>query len=676
MTTGYRLSLARTVLFALLYAAAVYAGRRTAMVADGVSLVWPAAGVAAVWCCAQRGAPTRRLDLLLLAGILGTGNWLTGASPAVGVVAGLVGLIEVGVFLRALRRWRPGLWGAGGSETLRSPRDLWALLGAALAASCAAGVSGLLGRWLVTGSMPIASSIMSMARHLTGILIIGAAGIWVGAALRARRKIRRPSFWRSVEVAGLLAVSVAGQISAFAYDHRLPLSFALLGFTVLVGTRLRTPWVLVHNSVISAIAVQYTLLGSGPFAQVGDIDQRTVLVQLFCVLVALVGLALSLGRDERHTLLTALAEEKSELHARQAELAAQQEQASHHADLLTAIIDSMADGLAVIGPDSRVTLRNPAVTELLGEDEPAHLRALAGEDVRGVDMPVRSPGVPEGRVVRVTATSLPHPDGTRSAVVLFHDVTAERRHRDELTNFAGVVAHDLLNPLASVDGWTAAALEALDGVPEHPGLHQAQDDLARLTRASARMRGLIDGLLSYATAREATVAPVVVELAEVVADIVVARADAAVAAGKPEPRFSIGPLPAVRADPVLVRQLVDNLVGNAIKYTGPGVVPALEISAVSSPADPLVTVRIADNGIGIPDGQHEAIFGNFHRAHLTGDYLGTGLGLAICKRIVERHGGVISAADHPGGGSCFEFTLPAVTGSPTSAHTRMLTALP
>ncbi|AEV86344.1 Adaptive-response sensory-kinase sasA [Actinoplanes sp. SE50] len=157
------------------------------------------------------------------------------------------------------------------------------------------------------------------------------------------------------------------------------------------------------------------------------------------------------------------------------------------------------------------------------------------------------------------------------------------------------------------------------------------------------------------------VAPVPVDLAEIVADITGARADAAVVAGKPEPRFTIGDLPPVQAEPVLVRQLVDNLVGNAIKYTAPGVVPVLQISADAS--DGMVTVRITDNGIGIPEGRHDAIFGNFHRAHAGDGYLGTGPGLAICKRIVERHGGEITATDDPGGGSTFRFTLPAATAS-------------
>jgi signal transduction histidine kinase len=694
VTTGYRLSLARTLLFALAYAGACYVGRALWLGYE-VNLVWPAAGVAVVWFCAHRRAPTRRLDMVLLALILGGMDWLTGASAASGVVAGIVGLIQITIFLRLLHLWGPHLWGAGGNASLRSPRDLWILLGAGFAATVVAKTVNVLGQGLVTDEIPVLVSTTSVARHMAGILIIGSAGICAGAALtrlRAEdrsiadrwRRRRRASPWRIAEVTGIGALSIAGYLAVFASENRFPLSFALIGLTVLVGTRLSTPWVLVYNAMVCLVAVWFTLAGFGPFAQIDDVVLRAAVVQLFAVLVALVGLALALGRDERRTLLSALARDKAELAAQKAEI-------THHADLLAAIIDSMGDGLAVIGPDCRVTLRNPAVADLFGgradpndtdwsglhqldgtrnaEGGLAYLRALAGEDAAGVDMLIRGQGVSDSRVVRVTATALPRPDGTLSTVVLFHDVTAERRHRDELTNFAGVVAHDLLNPLASVDGWATAARDSLEGVPDHPDLDQARTDLARLAQASARMRGLIDGLLSYATVRQATIATARVDLAEVVADIARARADAAMASGESEPHFAIGELPSVRADPVLVRQLIDNLAGNAIKYTAPGVVPILRITAVQDEA--MVTVRIVDNGIGIPEGQHEAIFGNFHRAHVDSGYLGTGLGLAICRRIVERHGGTITATDDPAGGTCFTFTLPnglaAVSAAPRAS---------
>jgi signal transduction histidine kinase len=112
---------------------------------------------------------------------------------------------------------------------------------------------------------------------------------------------------------------------------------------------------------------------------------------------------------------------------------------------------------------------------------------------------------------------------------------------------------------------------------------------------------------------------------------------------------------------VLVRQLLDNLIGNAVKYTAPGAAP--EITITSAPtADGRIRVEVTDRGIGIPPGQHEAIFGNFHRAHRGEAYTGTGLGLTICERIVERHGGTIVATDNPAGpGTRVSFTLPAAS---------------
>ena len=182
MAAGYRRSLGRTVLFALTYAAACYIGRRL-LLGNHVNLVWPAAGVGVVWFCAHRRAPTRHLDMLLLALAVGGVDWLTGAAPVIGVVAGIVGLVQVTVFLRLLRRWAPHLWGAGGNAPLRCPRDLWALLGAGFAATVVANAVSMLGRWMVTGSVPVAINAMSMARHTASIMIIGSVGICAGAAI-------------------------------------------------------------------------------------------------------------------------------------------------------------------------------------------------------------------------------------------------------------------------------------------------------------------------------------------------------------------------------------------------------------------------------------------------------------------------------------------------------------
>jgi signal transduction histidine kinase len=254
-----------------------------------------------------------------------------------------------------------------------------------------------------------------------------------------------------------------------------------------------------------------------------------------------------------------------------------------------------------------------------------------------MDIVVRNPGVPQGRTLAVTATPMPNKiNGVRYAVSTFSDVTAERRHRDELASFAGVVAHDLNNPLTTVEGWS----EELADVPG------AAAGIVRIRRAAARMRNLICDLLNYTTVRDGQLELANVDLAGLITDIAAAHADQAESSSSPVPRIVVGTLPRVYADEALMRQLFENVLGNAVKYTAPGITPQIMVYATSDDHDD-VKIRVADNGIGIPTGQHEAVFNNFHRAHRTSDYAGTGLGLAICKRITERHGGAITAGHNP-----------------------------
>ncbi|GAA3039747.1 ATP-binding protein [Actinokineospora globicatena] len=645
------------------------------MDSTNLSMVWPAAGVAVLWFCVQRHVRTLWVDASVLAAITVSVNMATGANLGLAVVAVAANLIQAGVFVVLLARWNPGLWTRGSAI---GPRDLWGLLGAAALATLSGVAIGPTALWLITGQYSWMAAAVWLARNTAGILLVGALGLFAGRAVTtpgwvaaARARLARTSPWRTGEYLAVALGSLVAYLFVFGINHTLPLAFALITLTVWAANRLSTTFVVVHNLTVGTIAVVYTLRGDGPFASVGPHAAKALIVQLFIALVAVVGLALALGRDERAALLR--------------ELAASQQDATRRAELMRAVIDSMGDGLTVVDADGRITLRNPAAARLMGgvvspddtvrdsehygvfhldgtpvanEDMP-HAQVLAGHDVHEMDILIRNDGVPGGRIVSVNATALPDGHGHDSVVLLFHDVTAERRHRDELATFAGVVAHDLLSPLTVVQGWTDAASESLDAVP--PALDRAQAGLGRVTRAATRMRGLISDLLAYTTTRDAVMAPVSVDLTVLVDDIVAARTDTALASDAPVPEFFIESLEPVHADLVLVRQLMDNLIGNAIKYTAPGVTPRLHIAATRR--GDVVRVTVIDNGIGIPTGQHDAIFDNFHRAHHTADYAGTGLGLAICKRIVERHGGTITATDNPAGGSRFTFTLPAVTAT-------------
>ncbi|MDI6098976.1 ATP-binding protein [Actinoplanes sp. NEAU-A12] len=701
----FRGSLARSILFASAYALATIGGRMTVIDGTSLSMVWPAAGVLVLWFCAQRDPRTRWMDALALVLITFAANLATGAGGRLAVIFVVANVGQIALFLWLFRGRQPPPGGEapseeGGRQELTRLRDLWILLGAAAAGTGLGALVVVTGMWLISGDVTWLPGALWMARNTASVLLIGGVGLrvsgawhrrpadWTWRRLRpwAQRAWRSTGRWRVAEYTAMIVCSVAAYWFTFAFLHGLPVAFALISLTVWAGLRMPTTFVVCHGLLGGAAAVLFTFYRSGLFAGIADHATRALVVQLFIGMVAVIGLALALGRDERRALMRQLTAEK-------ADLAAQKEQAQQHGQLLTAIIDSMADGLTVIDAEGRVLLRNAATVRLLGgrtspddqvagtgyyglfhldgrpmaDDETAYARVIAGEEHARHDMLVRNADTPEGRILTVSGTRLVDEHGVPRAVVVVHDVTAERRHRDELAAFAGVVAHDLQNPLAAMRGWTDAAADALQDLPAHPMVADAENSLVRAQRAGGRMRALIDDLLAYATARDAAIQPVTVDLGRLVTDIASARADAAIAAGTPMPRFGIGALHRVQADPALVRQLFDNLIGNAIKYTAPDVAPAIDIRSADR-EDGRVTVTITDNGIGIPEGQHEAIFGNFHRAHTAGSFAGTGLGLGICQRIVHRHGGVISAADEPGGGSRFSFTLPAAVPAPATGE--------
>jgi signal transduction histidine kinase len=371
------------------------------------------------------------------------------------------------------------------------------------------------------------------------------------------------------------------------------------------------------------------------------------------------------------------------------------------AQLLGTILDTLTEGVGVVDQQGAFLLHNKAARRWLGvkvdadephawqghygmfqpdgqtpfpEEEIPLLLALKGESPTGVELVIRNPSQPDGVLLSVSARQLELGGEPNGAVAVFHDVTAARAHEAELTGFAGVVAHDLKSPLTGVVGY-AEMLE--DILIEHLGgpiREEALSSLRRIQATAFRMRTLIDGLLSYTTARDANLNAVVFDLATVAHDVVNLRVDAIRADrdGGQTPDVYVGPLPAVYADPLLVRQLMDNLIGNALKYASHGRPAHVDITGrfdrLRGGEVPAVRVEIADRGIGVPAGEHGKIFARFHRAHPDAGYTGTGLGLAICHRIVERHGGSIGVADNPGGGACFWVTLPAASADRETAR--------
>ncbi|MBW6437250.1 PAS domain-containing sensor histidine kinase [Actinoplanes hulinensis] len=677
---GVRASLLRTAGFASAFLLVEVLSRAPFTHTDLYEL-WPSVGVVVMWFVAQLRSPVRWVDPVVLVAVTVGVNLAAGQTVAVAAVCALVAPFQVGVYLWLSVRGCSQHPGVPGRPRLRRPADLWPKLAAAAGAATAGAVVGFPGLWAATGTFWWSQAMTMLISTAVGMVICEALAQHVAAVLadlRARHGTLSAA-WRQAlrEVPGTrvgeyLAV-IGCSAAAYSVMFSLPgvsMVFPLLALTVWAAVRLCTTYVLAFSAAVTLAAGVATLYRSGPFVTLGSAHTEVLVAHVFAATSALIGLTLALIRDERATLTL--------------ELTAEKEQASRQAGLMNAIIDSMSDGMGVHDRDGQLIMHNPALVTLLGRVRstgtqdpvafyglhhingtpiPEHdlpwRRVAADRQTHVLDMLVRNPDLPHDRILRCTAAPVIHPDGyMHRTVVLIHDVTAETRHRDALASFAGVVAHDLLNPLTTIEGWTEAADDALEDVPEHPCVAAAHGGLVRVKRAAARMRGLVNDLLAYTTTRDAALTPAVIDLNRMVTDVAGARIDTAVAAGTPVPTFTAGDLHPMHADPVLVRQLLDNLVSNAVKYTAADVTPHITIS--SSRMDDTVAVTITDNGIGIPAGQHDAVFDTFHRAHRGQAYSGTGLGLSICKRTVERHGGTITASDNPGGGTRFTFTLPAV----------------
>jgi len=218
----------------------------------------------------------------------------------------------------------------------------------------------------------------------------------------------------------------------------------------------------------------------------------------------------------------------------------------------------------------------------------------------------------------------------------------------ELDAFAYSVSHDLRAPLRSIDGFSQALLEDYAGRLDAAG----QDYLQRVRAATQRMATLIDDLLdlSRVTRSEMTIAPV--DLSELARELATEFTS-----GDPERHVEIVITPdvAVRADRGLLRVVLQNLMGNAWKFTGKRSDARIEVGVVAADGERAYYVR--DNGAGFDMAYASKLFGAFQRLHRVTEFPGTGVGLATVQRIIHRHGGRVWAESAVGRGATFYFTL-------------------
>ncbi|MGD1211952.1 MAG: ATP-binding protein [Candidatus Acidiferrales bacterium] len=357
----------------------------------------------------------------------------------------------------------------------------------------------------------------------------------------------------------------------------------------------------------------------------------------------------------------------------------------------SAILRSMVEGVAVIDAQERIVFSNRAFSDILNLD-PATIegrpvievvrnsellglirRALKGEEGLQTDVAI---GIVQQRSFSITATPVqaletgaagansaipgdgtqPSPERPSGAVVVLHDVTELRRLERVRQDFVANVSHEFKTPLTAIQGFAETLLA---GAMDDPRANRRFLEIIR--DHATRLARLTDDLLKLARIEagklEVEFFPVqLLELIERCAEITLLKAtrkqitlDLAVPPG----------LPAVRGDASLLREVLQNLLDNAIQYTPEG--GQIRVSATAGARE--ATITVADTGIGIPLADQERIFERFYRvdAARSREAGGTGLGLSIAKHIVEAHGGRLWVESEVGRGSKFSFSVPLAT---------------
>ena len=643
------LSPSRAAAFAVAYALLTLVGRATAIEGQVVSLIWPGAGVALLWLLAESPRHTLRVLVPLMAIHFGV-VVATGVPPLLGFFGALSVTLQTAVAGLLLRRWCPTMLGAGGTASIRSPRNLAVMAGAA-AIGCALGaVIGTIGLWLSPAPAPALTPVAWFARHIVGVLTVGAVGhlAWEWRTQTIPARVHGGS---RAELVVLWVVSVVATILVFLQPY--PIIFLVIAFAVWSAARFATFPAALHCLVLGGIALSLSLTDHGPLDAIGDPVAEVLVSQLFVLTVLLTGLAVgALGDrvDESYAAATAA-----------------RAQAAEQAELLAEMTESMDEGLIVLDAAGRVERSNGASRRLahrvsrattnaealaelvdqLRHPAPSDTGAVRAE--LGVGDVVITLSSGEEVVLAVSRAALTRAHGTPGVLLVLREVTEHRSGLRPLAGFASTAAHDLRGPLSAIRSWVGLAADDLE--TDSP----AAEPLRRAERAAEQMGELIGDLLEHALAEAGELAARDVPLDG--PDGVLDQVSGLLG---PDDVLEVVPdLPTVRADPVALRQLFGNLIGNAVKYARPGEHASITVRARRQGSR--VVVEVEDCGVGVEESERSLIFQRFHRSGaVRAHFRGTGMGLSICQTIVQRHGGTIEClSTPPGSGTVFRFDLPA-----------------
>ena len=283
----------------------------------------------------------------------------------------------------------------------------------------------------------------------------------------------------------------------------------------------------------------------------------------------------------------------------------------------------------------------------------------------------------DGRVIAVM--NEPMTDG--GSIATCQDITDLEHHEEklaaytrqlessnrELQDFTRIASHDLQEPLRKIETFGSRLQTRF---AEHlPG--EATIYIDRMISASSRIRQLIEAVQGYSRVSRKLTPFEAVDLNILVAEVL---SDLQIKIEETGAKIVVGELPAIDADAIHLGLLLQNLIGNSLKFVRPDITPEIRIEAEIFTINPSVGIdrsmcrlTIADNGIGFDNAFRHQIFTIFQRLHRNSEYEGTGVGLATCRKVVERHGGTIEADGKAGEGAIFTVTLPTEPLTPENA---------
>jgi PAS domain S-box-containing protein len=392
---------------------------------------------------------------------------------------------------------------------------------------------------------------------------------------------------------------------------------------------------------------------------------------------------------------------QAEVLARQAkELALSREALETQTLMLQSVLGGMSEGLVAADEQGSFVLWNAAAERILGmgatnmapqewsehyglfladtttpfpTDQLPLVRALRGE-VSSAEMFLRNRVLVEGSWIEVSGSPRKDKDGVlRGGVVAFRDITqrkadereirklndeleqrvGERTAQLEIANkeleaFSYSVSHDLRAPLRHINGFSQLLMEEFGSTLDP----SAQQYLERIQAGAQKMGVLVDELLNLARVGRHALRLQPTQLNPMVAEVIaILEPDCE----ERQVEWMIADLPTVACDPVLVKQIFQNLLANALKFTRPRARAVIEVSHKEEDGQPVFMVR--DNGVGFNMKYIDKLFGVFQRLHRTEEFEGTGIGLVTVQRIVRKHGGQVWAEGELDKGAAFYFTL-------------------